>query len=133
VRTIPGHRIEPPPPVLDPRTVAATIVELADAPRASVSVGGAALPTRLAHAVAPELTSRMTMKMMDTALAHAGAAPVTDGNLFAPSVGTAIDGGYRARRGAMGWRAASVVAAGIGLALGWWKARGHGGPSASNA
>lgn len=111
-----GRRIKPPPPLVDPRTVAATLVGLADSPRAAVMVGSIAVPGRLAHAIAPDLVGRVTMWLMEAALARADATPVTDGNLHSPSVNTAVDGGYRARRTAPAAGAALAVGA---LALGW--------------
>ena len=111
-----GKTLKPPPPLVDPREVAATFVSLADAPRASVSVGSVAVPARLAHAIAPDLVGRLTMWLMEAAFARADATPVTDGNLHSPSVNTAIDGGYAARRRVPAAGAALAVGA---LALGW--------------
>ncbi len=115
-----GRSLKPPPPLLDPREVADVVVSLAARPRASVTVGSVAAPARIAHAVAPDLVGRVSRWVMDLAFARADAVPVTDGNLYTPSVGHAIDGGYRrpaARRaGVLGL----VAAAG---ALGWWVLR----------
>jgi short-subunit dehydrogenase len=93
-----GRRLKPPPPVVDPRTVAARIVALAHSPRASTSVGSIAWPARVASAVAPNLVATLTGKFMEAALARADPAPVTTGNLFQASQGTGIDGGHRQRR-----------------------------------
>jgi len=93
-----GRRLEPPPPVVDPRTVAARIVQLAHSPRATTTVGSIAWPARIASAVAPNLVGTVTARFMDAALARADPAPVTAGNLFEPSQGTGIDGGHRRRR-----------------------------------
>ena len=90
-----GLRLRPSPPLLDPRRVAESLVALSRSPKPVTSIGSVALPGRLAHALAPQLTSRITRYLMDVALARADAAPVTDGNLFEPSRGHAIDGGYR--------------------------------------
>ena len=92
-----GRRLKPPPPVLDPREVAAVVVELADTPRDSVSVGSVAWPARIAHALAPDLVGRVTKWLFDAALARARPARLTDGNLFKASVGHEIDGGFRNR------------------------------------
>lgn len=93
-----GRQVKPPPPLVDPRTVAARIVYLAANPRPTTLIGSVAWPARLAHALAPELVARTTAGIIGGALARADAAPVTDGNLYAPSQGHAIDGGYRAER-----------------------------------
>jgi NAD(P)-dependent dehydrogenase (short-subunit alcohol dehydrogenase family) len=119
-----GKRIKPPPPLVDPRTVADTLVELSKAPRPSVSIGSVAWPARLAHTVAPDLVGRMSTWLADIALRRAHSSPISDGNLFAPSQGHGIDGGYRAsRRGSVGGK----VLAAVGVAgLAWyWRSR-HG-------
>jgi hypothetical protein len=47
------------------------------------------------HAIAPQLTSRLTVKLTDLALQRADPALISNGNLFEPSRFPAIDGGYR--------------------------------------
>ena len=90
-----GKRLRPPPPVLDPRSVASALVALSRAPRDVTSIGSVALPGRLAHALMPKLTSRLTVWLTDRALKRADPAPLTNGNLFEPSRVHTIDGGYR--------------------------------------
>lgn len=90
-----GRRLRPPSPLLDPREVARAVVSLIDAPRATVMVGAAGAPARLAHALAPQLTGRIGRRAMEKALSRAGPADTGNGNLFEPSAGTAIDGGHR--------------------------------------
>lgn len=116
-----GKRMKPPPPLVDPRTVADAVVALADAPKPTVFVGSVALPARLAHALAPELVNRTAARLMEAALARAKAAPRTEGNLFDPSVPAAIDGGYRATPGHL---AATAGLAALGLLAAWWLKRG---------
>jgi short-subunit dehydrogenase len=123
-----GRRIKPPQPLVDPRTVAATVLSLIESPRDAVAVGSVALPARIAHALAPGLVGKLMMRLMSRALRRAEPAPVTDGNLFAPSVGTAIDGGYRARpepaqrsSAMLVVGTATVTAAAVALA--WWALR----------
>jgi len=118
-----GRRLRPPPPVLDPREVADTLVALSHRPRPVTTLGSVALPGRLAHALAPQLTGRLTVRLADRALRRADTVPVTDGNLFAPSQAHGIDGGYRT----LATRAAPVAAAAllgtVGLGLLWaWHA-----------
>jgi NAD(P)-dependent dehydrogenase (short-subunit alcohol dehydrogenase family) len=114
-----GRRLRPPPPVLDPRQVAARLVSLSRAPRAVTSMGSVALPGRLAHALAPQLTGRLTVRLAERALRRADPAPITNGNLFEPSRVHTIDGGYRT----LAVRAAPVAAVALlgaaGLALLW--------------
>jgi len=90
-----GKYLAPPPPMLDPREVAHRVVELAYRPRASTLVGGIAWPVRLAHSVAPDVSARITRILMDIGFRRAKRARNTDGNLYAPSAGHAVDGGFR--------------------------------------
>ena len=115
-----GKRIKPPPPLVDPRTVADTFVALSKEPRPSVSIGSVAWPARLAHTVAPDLVGRMSTWLADMAFRRAHPAPISDGNLFAPSQGHGIDGGYRASRGGpSGGSTALAAVAMLGLAWYW--------------
>jgi len=115
-----GHRVVPPPPLTDPREVAAAVVALIEKPRAAVYLGGPSLPVRVAHAMAPQLVGRVTMRLMEKALYRADVTDITDGNLFEPSVGTRIDGGYR-RSTSSTW-AGLALGAGA-LLMGWWAMR----------
>lgn len=112
-----GKRLHPPPPVLDPRTVATALVTLSRVPRNVTAIGSVAIPGRLAHAVAPGLTARFTRWLTDRALEHADPAPLTNGNLFEPSRVHTIDGGYRT----LAVRAMPVVAlaGAVGLGMLW--------------
>lgn len=120
-----GRRLGAPLPMVDPRAVAQAIVDLADSPqpRAVTWLGLGALPGRLAHALAPQGTARALRWLSDQGLRHAAPAPLTEGNLFRPSLQTAIDGGHRRRlRGSAGlW----AVLGAVGLAAGWWLGRGR--------
>ena len=115
-----GRRISPPPLLLDPRRVAAALVALSQSPRAVTAIGSAAWPGRLAHAIAPELSSRLTAQLTDRALRHADPAPITNGNLFEPSRVHTVDGGFR--KPGMPGRDALPLAAllgAVGLGLLW--------------
>ena len=114
-----GKRLRPPPPVLDPRRVASALVALSRAPRDVTSIGSVALPGRLAHALLPQLTSRLTVWLTDRALARADPAPVTNGNLFEPSRVHTIDGGYRTLATRAMPVAVVVLASAAALALLW--------------
>lgn len=119
-----GRRISPPPLLLDPRQVAARLVSLSKSPRAVTSIGSVALPARLAHAIAPQLSSRIAAQLADRALQRADPAPITNGNLFEPSRGHTVDGGYRT----LAMRALPVAAllGTVGLGL-LWATRSRGG------
>jgi short-subunit dehydrogenase len=90
-----GRRLKPAPPLYDPRLAAEAIVSLARAPRATVTVGAAATALRAGHAVSPLLSSWIGARVVERYLRQADTAPKGDGNLYAPSIGNAIDGGFR--------------------------------------
>ena len=115
-----GRSVRPPPPLVDPREVAAAVVALAQRPRAVVTLGVQAVPGRLAHALAPTLLGRASRWLMDRAFARADKVPHTDGNLFLSSAGHSIDGGFRQGRAAP--RLLLGIAA-VGL-LAWTARRG---------
>jgi len=114
-----GKRLRPPPPVLDPREVADALVALSHTPRNVTAIGSVAVPGRLAHAVAPDLTARATRWLMDRAFERADPAPITNGNLFEPSRVHTIDGGYRTLAVRAMPVAAVALAGAIGLGLAW--------------
>lgn len=93
-----GRSVRPPPPMVDPRRVADALVELARAPRPRMRtyIGAPARPGILAHALAPDLLARSMRWLTQTLQRRARPAAPTDGNLFDPSQGHAIDGGFRA-------------------------------------
>jgi short-subunit dehydrogenase len=122
-----GRRVKPAPPLLDPRQVADTIVALLARPRATTMIGASTYAARAAHALAPEAASRLTARYAERALARATPMPVTSGNLFAPSRGHAIDGGWREEQrpervaaGVVGSLALALLTAGalVGAVLG---------------
>ncbi|NDP62393.1 SDR family oxidoreductase [Polaromonas sp.] len=114
-----GKRLHPPPPVLDPRAVAQTLVALSRAPHDVTAIGSMAIPGRLAHAVAPGLTGRLARWLTDRSLERADPAPVTNGNLFEPSRVHTIDGGYRTLAVRAMPVAAVTLAGAVGLGLLW--------------
>jgi len=112
-----GRKLRPAPPLYDPRLAAAAVVSLAREPRASVSVGGAATAMRLAHWVSPALSAWLGAQAVERGLSSADSAPRSDGNLFAPSVGAGIDGGYR-HKAAHAPVPTTAVAVAAGLVIG---------------
>jgi NAD(P)-dependent dehydrogenase (short-subunit alcohol dehydrogenase family) len=119
-----GRRIKPTPPLVDPRRVAAVMVSLARSPRPSVQIGSVAIPGRMAHALAPGLLGRLMNWATGAALERADVAQPGDGNLFAPSRNTAIDGGYR-KPLALSTPAIAGAAALVGLGAAWWWHASH--------
>ena len=120
-----GRRINPPLPMVDPRTVAQAILALADAPspRAVTFLGAGTLAGRVAHAVAPTGTARLMRWASDLGLRRAQPAPLSEGNLFRPSLQTSVDGGLRSGKGAAAGVALVAVLGALGVAAGWWVGR----------
>jgi short-subunit dehydrogenase len=114
-----GRALTAPPPVYDARRVARSIVELAQRPRASTTVGEAAHAIRFLHFLAPQLTTDLAAFFMRAYFRRARSVPPTDGNLFAPPAKAGgIDGGLRSRRPSLPVVALGLVAAaGIGASL----------------
>ncbi len=77
-----GRRLTAPPPVADPRHVAAVIVRLAQHPRPTTMVGSVAHLARFTHLLAPNLQARLTAWLMRLYFRRADQVPVSDGNLF---------------------------------------------------
>lgn len=116
-----GRALRPPLPMVDPRRVADAVVALTEQPRSVTWLGAGALSGRVAHALAPDTLGRAMRWLTDAGLRHASPAPRSEGNLFKPSRGTAIDGEHRKRMaGQAGWLVALGAA---GLAYGWWAGR----------
>jgi len=90
-----GHYLKPAPPVYDPQRLARVMVEVAQKPKKSVTVGSVATLLRLAHGVMPGTFRAITAKTIATYLKKADRVPETSGNLFSPvAFGTSIHGGW---------------------------------------
>ncbi|VTU41137.1 putative oxidoreductase [Variovorax sp. PBS-H4] len=121
-----GHRLSPPPGLVDPRRVAKVLLSLSRRPRASTYLGAGARAGIWAHALAPNLMARLMRWATERALKSAEPRPQTDGNLFTPSRGHAIDGGFAASRPdhqAAASVGIAVTAMGAVALAGWWALR----------
>jgi hypothetical protein len=112
-----GRRLKPAPPLYDPRLAAEAIVSLAREPRPSVTVGAAATALRMGHAVSPLLSGWVGAKVVERYLKQAEPAPRSDGNLYAPSLGNSIDGGYRQASEPRKWWLWAAVGGAVWLGL----------------
>ncbi|KXU33327.1 short-chain dehydrogenase [Sphingobium sp. 22B] len=111
-----GKALTAPPPILDPRRVAAAVVRLADRPRDSLLLGTPTWAVRFAHPFAPSLLSRIGNLAFGRYFASAERAPVTRGNLFDPPRDSGgIDGGFRKPATK---RRKAALATGAGVAAG---------------
>jgi short-subunit dehydrogenase len=77
-----GHALKPAPPVYDPLRVAQAMVELATRPRSTRYVGSASLALKFAHALLPELMTKLTGGVMRGYFKTASSLAPTNGNLF---------------------------------------------------
>nr|WP_298142404.1 SDR family oxidoreductase [uncultured Pseudomonas sp.] len=115
-----GHRMAPPPPVIDPREVAEAMVRLALHPKPTVTVGASASLLRLMHFLVPHF-ERLSGKLTGEAIRRAQTCDPSSGNLFEPAhAERRVDGGWRAERArttrpllAVGVVAALVVGLGV--------------------
>ncbi|WP_296271317.1 SDR family oxidoreductase [Pseudomonas sp. UBA6323] len=90
-----GHQLSPPPPRYDPRRVAEAMVEMAQAPRATRTVGSAATLLRLGHFLLPGF-AQISGLVVGRALKRGQPTQRSTGNLFQPPSGERrIDGGWR--------------------------------------
>ncbi|WP_077003241.1 SDR family oxidoreductase [Variovorax sp. KK3] len=122
------HRLTPPPGLVDPRRVANALLSLSRKPRGATYVGAGARSGIWAHAMAPDLVTRAMRWITERSLSRAEPRPHTDGNLFQPSVGNAIDGGFGSSKLAGRPNAvAGMAAAAVGLAalVGWLALKRH--------
>ncbi len=109
-----GHRLAPPPPILDPREVAEAMVRLALHPRPTVTVGVSASLLRLAHFLLPHF-EWLSGKLTGKAISRAQACGTSSGNLFEPThAERRVDGGWRAERART---SRSLLAVGVFAAL----------------
>jgi short-subunit dehydrogenase len=113
-----GKHLEPPSPLVDPWEVARAMVALIHSPRATTSIGSVAWPARAIHAAAPDPVARCTFSLTRRALERARPTAVSDGNLFEPSDGHAIEGGYRRSHRTAAWVAGSAAVGALIWALG---------------
>jgi short-subunit dehydrogenase len=90
-----GRRLKPLPPLLSAHRVAEHIVSLVDNPRPNTVIGSTAYAARLTSGILPELRGRLAKWFLDTALSRADSAPISNGNLFEPSLNHSIEGGFR--------------------------------------
>jgi len=122
-----GRTVKPPPLLVDPRRVAATLLSLSYRPRSAVFLGAASYPGIAPHALAPDWVGRLVMGLMSAAFRHADPAQPTKGNLFEASRGNAIDGGFTAGPMDMLGQQKSQLAIGVRLAaaLAVWRLQGR--------
>lgn len=118
-----GKVLKPAPPVYNPQQVAKAMAHLVLYPKATTVVGPVSTLLRLAHALAPSLSRRITAGVMETYFKNADSITLTDGNLFYPAeFGTSIHGGWSTpvaekRKTFLSMLLVAGVATGIGLLL----------------
>lgn len=118
-----GRRLKPPPPLIDPRRIASVAVSLAYRPQDKVYIGAPSWPGIVAQMIAPSWVGKTMMWITGRALERATPIEGGDGNLYEPSHGTAIDGGFRAARSLSSVQASKVAMAVGAVALLVWATR----------
>lgn len=91
-----GHKLAPPPPVLDPCDVADAIIKLIQNPKPSITLGVNSYLGRFARGVAPETLGKIMDKLTRFALKKSPKEPVTEGAVLEPTEkGAGIHGGWK--------------------------------------
>ena len=109
-----GHALTPPPPIYDPQRVAEAMVACALRPRATTTVGSAAVAARLAHFLLPGF-ERLSGWLTRFSVNRSPLSATSPGNLFAPpNAERRIIGGWRATQ----HRPSLMLAAGAALLFG---------------
>jgi short-subunit dehydrogenase len=117
-----GHYIKPAPPIYDPQRVARAIVHLASYPQEAITVGSAATFLRVATALAPRITRRITAQVIDGYFKKAETLPFTPGNVILPvDYGTSIHGGWNSQADAAQRRKKVLLIAGAVAGLLLWR------------
>jgi len=116
-----GKVLKPAPPVCDPNRLADAMVALAQNPSADKYVGSASLVLKVAHAIAPELMTKMTGFVMRRYLNNAGPIALSDGNVFTTvDYGMSTHGGFGLPGEPKAHRKYIFAALVTGLAAGVW-------------
>ncbi len=121
-----GRAAKAMPPVYPAKSVADTIVRMAERPRREVFVGNAGRMLQLQHYLAPGMAEKQSAKMVDKLhLYQDKPAEPTPGNVFQPMPeGTSVTGGWKADGAGRLRRLATVgLAAGVPAAVLWRRAQ----------
>lgn len=116
-----GRVLRPAPPIYNPQLVAKAIAQLIIRPKNQRAVTSASSFLRLAHAVFPGISRRVTANVIELYLRNADKTSYTTGNVFEPvEFGTSIHGGWmlspRTKATLLG-AAAALAGLSIGAAL----------------
>jgi short-subunit dehydrogenase len=115
-----GKVLKPAPPVYDPSVMAQAVKASILHPKSTRYPGKASLLFKLGHAIAPELTVKITGLLMKTYFKRAAVTETTDGNLF-NTVNFAMSPRGNSRPhlkpGTVRLLKTSVLLAGIGIAV----------------
>ncbi|MEF0942465.1 SDR family oxidoreductase [Rhizobium sp. BR 362] len=123
-----GRKLTAPPPIIDARRVARTIVNIARWPRPTTTVGVMTNAARLAHLIAPNFSTRMAGRLMRAYFERAPRVQMSNGNLYRPpSVPGGIDGGLRSSNATMApaLAVAGLALVGLTCALAMWQWSNH--------
>jgi NAD(P)-dependent dehydrogenase (short-subunit alcohol dehydrogenase family) len=121
-----GRKTEPFHPVYPPEQVAATIVDLAHAPRREAIVGTIGVLGRVAHMITPGLFEKVYPTLIRANQLRRESAPPTTGNLYEPQGHiNRVHGGWAVVSPGVRQRITRLTAITMGLALpagiaAWW-------------
>lgn len=104
-------------PVYTPEEVAEAIVKLAMAPKREIIIGNSARAMIAQHTTAPALYERTTPIYVERGLVAEGTAPLSRGNLFAPTGPATVRGGWGGKESGTGLRKAALLGLAAASAL----------------
>lgn len=114
-----GRRVQPIPPVYDPKLVVDAVYKLVFKPREEVVVGGRGKMGSAAKRIAPRLMEKqMARRTHKAMIERSEQAPDSPGNVFSPmESGTGVRGGWRGR--SFAGKLVSALAATVPAAAAW--------------
>ncbi|SDE96629.1 Short-chain dehydrogenase [Mucilaginibacter pineti] len=116
-----GKVLKPAPPVYDPNRLADAMVSMVQDPRSNKYVGSTSMLLKVAHAIAPELMTKMTGLIMRRYLKNADPIKLTDGNLFnTVDYGMSTHGGFGLPGKPKAHRKYIAAALATGITAGLW-------------
>ena len=120
-----GKVLKPAPPVYDPQRIAKAMTKLIQSPKASASITSLSTLLRLAHAVSPSLSRRITANVIELYLRNADEVSHSSGNVLEPvDYGTSVHGGWGLQpKQKAKFLGAGLAAAALGLGLFFLAAR----------
>ncbi|RYZ30460.1 MAG: SDR family oxidoreductase [Chitinophagaceae bacterium] len=120
-----GKVLRPAPPIYNPQRIAKAMAHLITHPKNQTSVTATSTLLRVAHAIFPGISRRVTANVIEIYLRNADKTPYTTGNVFEPvEFGTSIHGGWEIKpKTKAALFGAAIVATGLAIGISVLKMR----------